>query len=573
MAFKNLRPHLPLLAISIVAIIFRFVYLGQIPNAVSGDELHYANTAKAVWETGKDITGTWTPWSLLLFRYPPHEEQAELPYLLHLVSMAGFPFSLFLFKLPFAILGVGSVLLLYAIAHALFGPTVGIATGFMAAINPWLVVMDRTGYEATPATFFYLLALFILLTQKSKKILWAVIPLLLGFYSYIATKVVFLPFVFSGSLLSFVKNKKQYGKELLLVCLFALVVVGVFFVRIKTNPDVTRLGDIFLPSSPIVANQVNEARKASIQSPLLSLTVNKYTVYGQIAVDKLFRILSPSYLFVEGDQFFLPVKQSFFYPIDAVFVVLGMLFLFTKKRALFFMILGFILIGTLPHLINTTQGDFSIHMTLMFPFLLILIGAGITQVLTDVPQKFSKAALMGVIILYAISISGFYTQYVSHYPLTGDSDFPMRTLSHYVNLAKSGDKPIHVYAASPSDVFTKYILYTNAITKENVPNISKQIFTNTITFDGVSFLECDKGRDLTQTNTVSLYDRGCGFKIEQPRVSITGLTDGGEAYNILGDTLCSPYTLKRYPQGIKISDFDIEKLDEKSFCETYISVR
>jgi len=249
--------------IFIVAILFRFSYLNLVPNAISGDELHYITTAKFITLTGHDISGTWNPWSLLWFRYPPTEHQAELPYLLHLLSGARSPFSLFLIKLPFAILSVGIVILLTGIATELFGSLAGITTGIVAAINPWLIVMGRTGYEATPAMFFYLLALYLLLKTTKRNILWAGVPLILAFYSYIGTKIIILPFTILACALTYIKNDKKYLRLYITLIICALLVTLGFFYLTKTD-QASRLGDLFLPGSRIVAQDVNAIRQTSI---------------------------------------------------------------------------------------------------------------------------------------------------------------------------------------------------------------------------------------------------------------------------------------------------------------------
>ena len=572
MKWDKFSAHIPIILIIILAVFFRFVYLGTIPNALGGDELHYALTAKAVFFTGRDISGSWHPLSALVFRYPPNEGQAELPYFLHLLASAPFPFSLFMFKLPFALLGTGTVLLLYAIANLLFGPAVGIAVGLVAAMNPWLVVMDRTGYEAAPAAFFYMLALYVVLKARSWKILWAIIPLLFAFYSYIATKVIFVPFVLAASLLAFFKQKRQFAKQYVILCGISVAIVVVFFLLFKTNPNVTRLNDIFLPNSSMVADQVNEIRKTAIQSTFLPLVVNKYTMYLRVIASKLFRIFSPEYLFVEGDQFFLPVSQSFFYWLDAVFLFMGAVYLFAKKKIFAWIIGLFVLIGTFPHLVNTTMGDFSIHLTLMFPFLVLVIGAGVAETLQNLPKRFFIPALLTIILLYTANVANFSVGYFGQYPLTGDADFPMRILTKYVVLARNSDKRVIVYAAGPGDLFQKYIYYSDSITRTNIPLLATRVFSQEIEFEGMRFLPCDakKARD---GQSIIVYDRGCGVKIEEPRTAIASLMDGGEAYKILDDSVCSNYQLTRYPERIGVGDFAIEKLAEKHFCEKYVSIR
>jgi len=556
-----------------LASLLRFLSLSTVPNAISGDELHYVLTAKSVWLTGHDLSGTWNPWSLLWFRYPPGEHQAELPYLLHLLSDAPFSFSMILTKLPFALLSVGIVILLYAITSALFGAQIGIATAGVAAINPWLIVMGRNAYEATPAMFFYLLALWLILTKKRWHILWVTIPLLLAFYSYIATKVILVPFVLGISLLAYMKHGKRYLSQYVILCLFAVLITGIFYALTKTDPSGSRLGELFLPQSPAVAAAVDHIRKTAIQSPLLTGIVNKYTVYFQLMLPKLFRIFSPSYLFVEGDQFFLPGRQSFFYYLDAIFLFIGTVWMFAKQKGYAWILWFLILVGAIPQLINTNTGDFSIHLTMLFPFLLPFIGAGIVQVLTDVPKRFMYASIGIIIFLYTLSIASFSVVYFSQYPLVGKDNFSMRVLSRYVQLASNHKSSSVVYTTTSSDVFQKYILYTGAMTKQTIPQLSSMLRVPRITWSNVQFVSC--GDTITQASTpvVTIYDTGCGKTPEGKHTSITTLVDGGEIYKIFGDSACTAYQLKPYPDHFLLKNFNIEQLSERKFCETFINQR
>lgn len=570
MQWTKVKYALPIVGIILLSALFRFAYLDRIPSAISGDELLYVITAKSIWLTGHDMTGTWNPLSLLLFRYPPGEQQAELPYLLHLISSAPFPFALLLTKLPFALLSVGIVILLFAITQKLFGKTTAFFVGLVAAVNPWLVVMGRTGYEATPAMFFYLLSLYLLLRATGWKILWTIIPLILAFYSYIATKIIFIPFVAAGTCLAYHLHKKQYLKQYVVLCLLSVLVVAGFVILLKTSPSGSRIGDILLPNSPAIAQEVNAMRKASMQVGALSLVVNKYTVFGQVLLSKLFRVFSPTYLFVEGDQFFLPVRHSFFYAIDFFLLALGTIVLFAKKRLTAAVLLIFICIGTLPQLFHKNLGDFSIHLTLMFPFMVILIGAGIRETVQAASGRLRIAVLTVVLVLYGASVGNFAFMYFYQYPLIGSSDFPMRVLTKYLGFASQTNAPVTVYSNRGGDLFKKYLFYANALNRQTMPTISHIDTRSPFTFNTIRFTDCDTGIK-TAASGMMIFDTTCGMHIEGSELSITKLLDGGKIYNIHNDAVCSRYSLNTYPQGIQISDFAVEQLSQKQFCETLIT--
>jgi hypothetical protein len=53
-------------------------------------------------------------------------------------------------------------------------------------------------------------------------------------------------------------------------------------------------------------------------------------------------------------------------------------------------------------------------------------------------------------------------------------------------------------------------------------------------------------------------------------LAIPRLADGGAIYKIFNDTICSKYDLSHCPYGFSLSDFAIETLSEKRFCEKFI---
>jgi hypothetical protein len=71
---------LGLVVIMILSLFLRLLWLDRIPTGISDDELGFIINAKAVFLTGKDISGVWSPFSLtpITGGFP----QAEIPYVI-----------------------------------------------------------------------------------------------------------------------------------------------------------------------------------------------------------------------------------------------------------------------------------------------------------------------------------------------------------------------------------------------------------------------------------------------------------------------------------------------------------
>ena len=570
---KALLNYFPLIIVLLLAIFLRFLWLDKVPNAIGGDELNYVLTAKSIALYGTDLTGKWNPLSIFFFNYPPGQTQAELLYFL-LIPFVGFTnFSLFWARAENGVLGVLTVYLIYLIASKLFNKQIGLAAGLISAINPWFIYLSRTSYEMQAATFFYLLSFYALMFFKGKKILLSIPILLLAFYSYIATKVFFLPFVLTMIYYGYFQlNKKKFKKEYLTVLIFSVLLVAVFFLSLKAHPSVSRLGEIFTPANPEIARQVDSIRKASVQTPLTNLIVNKYTVYFRTIIVKEFSIFSFDYLFLYGDNFFSIFSHGLFYYLDALFLILGLAFTYAKQRKTFFLLLSLTLLATIPHLIHgVSTANFTPHVSMIFPFLIIFIAVGLWGSITLFKNKIYFYSSMAVIgILYIFLLLNFLNIYFYQFPLQGNFDFKMRLLSKYITI--SNEKTV-VYSTASGDQFSKYLFYSNSVTSKNKKQIENDYRTGNYTLNNVTFLGCDASLDPSlDKNKIIIFDDLCNFiGKERPRLSIARISDGGEDYAIFNDTVCSKYPLKPYPQILSLNQFNIGGMSPRDFCENFIT--
>lgn len=574
---KVLSNFLPLILIVILASVLRLLWLDKVPSSIGGDELVYIFNAKAMYLTGHDVFGGWSPWQAFFFILPKGDASAELLYFLSFPFVGPFNFSLLTARLPGAILSILTVLALYFVTKELFDKKVALIAASVAAVNPWLVYIGRTLYEANPAMFFYLMSLLVLLKTKGMRIFWSLPFLLLAFYSYIGTKIILIPFVLAGiAYCYFVQNKKIYVKHYAAVLLFSIVVVLVYFISLQLHPvTAVRLEEIITPNNPDIVKQVNDLRRGTMINPLLNLLVNKYTVFANILIVKYLKSFSTEYLFINGDQFFSIWRHGLFYYIDSIFILLGTLFLFVKKRAVFVFIAVLILIGVFPQVIHGASTDnYTLHLTLLFPFLIILAALGIYETVALFKHKRLKtAAAVLIFFIYLISVANFLNIYFFWWPLQGYFDFQVRLLSKYVALAKAKGGDVAVYSSQNPDIFKKYLFYTNGFNKDTYLNVRNVYKKNDFTFENVKFLGCDNTRDFSTVKTTVLYDSfSCGNLIhEQAHLSLARLSDGGESYQIYNDKVCGKYNLKKFPSGLNINDFSIENQSAQQFCETFVT--
>lgn len=568
-----LRRNSLLLAIIIIAFVLRFAWLDNVPTSTNFDQLHYFLDAKSFFVTGKDISGTVSLLDIFMFHYPAWAGmQAELPYLLVMFSVGPFGFSLAHAALPNVFLSTATVILLYFLGRQLGNHRIGLIAAFLGAINPWLIFSGRTGYEVAPAMFFYLLTLFLLLRTRDKYLLLAIPAMFLAFYSYIGTKLIFLPFILICLAYSyFVVSKQKYSRYYLIILLSACVLVAGFIFQLSTQPT-SRVSDIFLPNNPHVREQVNSVRQASLSSPITNIFENKLTIYGRTLLANIFNLLSPQYLFGTGDFFFSLGRHGLFYYLDGLFLLIGGIRFFSenRKRAIFFGSL--LVVAMLPHVFHDPKGssNFTPHITLFIPLILFIIAFGIETSLKAVTKKLWQNLLsLGILVIYALLTTNFLHLYFHQFPLSGNIFvFPNRVLSTYVSLSLKDNQRVIVHASNPLLTFREYLFYSNSYSTDQVAKINALITTKNYSLGSVTFVQCTS--DIASGSATVIYEALCNQKNEKPYVTIAHLKDSGSSFTIFNDKLCKDVPKRSFIADLKVSDLNVEKLNPTQFCEKFI---
>lgn len=558
-----------------LAILPRFIFLDKVPTAINQDEIHYVFDAKSFFLTGRDVLGQVTPLDVLLF-HPPQGGplQAELPYFLEMTTVGPMSFSIANEVLPNAILGILIVLLIYLITTKLFNRNTGFLAAFIAAINPWFIFLSRTTYEAGPAALFFLCVFYILLITKGWRILLTVPFALLAFYSYIGTKLIFLPFMFLSILYVYLYvNKRKYLKQYFLVFLFSVILTLFFLLQIGKY-QFSRTSEIVLPNNPAITEQVNKAREITIQNPFIDLFDNKISIYSIVLIKNTFNVFSPSYLFVNGDYFFMTGGHGLFYYMDVIFLIIGTVWLFLYKKKLFILFASMIFLASLIQVLHDPSGNggFSHHMALVVPFMIPLIGVGIDQISRVFnKKKYSYLFIFFVVLIYLIALASFAYFYFLKYPLQeGTFEIENRILSKYITLSKNEERQIVIYSVDPELAFREFLFYSNSYNKNTINTINDSLRKDRFVFNNISFVPCNKNQLSASQSALIFHDVNCKKNIEGKSISISQLGDSGGRYSIYNDRICSKYRLPAYISNLKFSDFNIENLTEKKFCETFI---
>lgn len=570
------RKYIFLVLLLIISVLPRLIFLDKVPAAINEDELHYVIDAKSFFFTGKDTLGQVTPFDVLLFNSPKSlAMQAELQYFLEIPIFGLFGFSMFNLVFMNSVMSVLTVLLIYLIALKLFNKYAALFAGLIAAINPWLIFSGRTTYEAGPATLFFLCIFYVLLFTKGWKILFVIPVALLAFYSYIGTKLIFLPFMFLIIAYTYLYvNKKKYLKQYLLLLLFSIFIT-LFFAFQFSQHGGARTTELLFPNNPEIARQVVLFRGMAIQSPFINLFDNKISIYLMVLTKNMFNTFSSSYLFSNADYFFMLGGHGLFYYLDSIFLFIGLAWLLMKDKKLFALFTSLILLATVPQIFHDPNGNgnFTPHISLFIPLLIILIGLGIEQVFKQFKKKKYLYLSIGLIgALYAFAFISFLYFYFFKFPLQ-EATFEVqnRILSKYISLY--GNKvPITVYSTNPKLSYREFIFYTDSYNVNTAASINRALRDERFVFKNISFVPCESS-ELKNSNSLVIDDISCTRLSMLKAVRIVQLKDGGLRYNIYNDSICGKFDLSSYVSNLKLSDLNIENSDTQKFCKTYIISR
>lgn len=418
------RKTVILLFILAVAAFLRLYKISAVPVSLFGDELDVGYQAFSILKTGKDYYGN--PW-------PIHfQSLAEYRTPLYLYSsvptVAVFGISPLGVRLPAAIFGILSIWALYLLVKELFkDEKLALISAAVLTFSPWHIQYSRAGFEVTQLLFFLLLGLiFFFKGLKSGKYMWlsaASFSLTPWIYS---TAKLFTPFLLVFLLVFWRKAIFKLSKKYLLHTFIAFIVVGGPIVYSTVfGGGSQRFGYISVFTDPTVETEVGVDRELDAHmrgetGTGLSPTLvdrsfhNKFTFWGSNLIRNYFQSFSTDFLFIKGD---LNLRHSIegvgqFYLVEAITLILGLIFLFAgktdkKTKAL---ITFWILIGVIPAALTRDGGKHATRLILILPPLTILIAYGISYL--------SKTRLLiaGYILLFVANFIAYQHTFWVHNP-------------------------------------------------------------------------------------------------------------------------------------------------------------
>jgi len=335
-----------LIFIIFTSVFFRFYLWGKVPPGLHFDEASFGYNAWSILKTGRDEFGNFLPLNFRSF------DDYRPPVYIYLTSasIALFGPNDFSLRFPSFIAGLGLIILIYFFAKDLFGKKIAVWSVLLAGLNPTLILMSRTAYDANLALMLSVLTFWLFYRGLMKKNLYycisAIICACLAMLSYQSSKIVVpvillsMIFIWLEQTKKIISNSKNAIILGIIVLVFGVPTLSAFFYK----------GSLFRFSSLSVFDNPDTVKIAADRQAagFANIFVNRRLIGLENGVSHYLDNFHPTYLFsptVFSTQFQTP-NDNYFHLFDLLLFILGIVTIFSKldRKKKLFLLFWFLLV-------------------------------------------------------------------------------------------------------------------------------------------------------------------------------------------------------------------------------------
>lgn len=433
-----------LILIIVLAAILRVYKISEVPPSLSWDETAVGYNAWTIANFGRDEWGQFFPTTFTSFRDDKHP--------VHIYATAAsvklLGLSEFSTRLPSAIFGVLSVILIYHLGKLLFKNTwLGIIAAAVLTVSPMSLHFSRFNHEFNFAMVFLMLGLVLFyqgLEKKDWRLSLAFLSFGMSLLTYHSAKVVVPPLVLL-LLVLYVKKLAEMRKQLLI----GLALLGLVVLVVVVNPAL--LGTARIAQTSF---SQEEARRTWVYQQTHNDNLGRL---GFVA-EKYLAHFNPQYLFVSGDSNPRLSSQvtGEFYKIDALFLVVGLLALLWQRSKVTLVLLAWALLGPLPASFSaeSPHAARAVYMAGSWHLIIALGFYNLVKIIRPVNLKPVVVALLLVVISWQFKdyLVGYYGEYAKRYAI--DWQYGMKQIVEYVK-----DHPEYSQVYMTTDRSQPYIFF------------------------------------------------------------------------------------------------------------------
>jgi len=437
-----------------LAFFLRIYKISNIPPSLNWDEVSLGYNAYSVLKTGKDEWGKILP--VIFTAYGDYKLPGYIYTLVPFISIFGL--NAFAIRLPSVLAGTITVLFTYLTVLELFSNNqlnqkekrnvlnhdfisegkiniVAFTASLLVVIEPWSLFLSRPAFEANLALCFFVIAVYLFL--RSIHTIKYLPPSILFFgltvWTYNSYRIftplfiVFLTILYRKELLFAIKTKQQI---IFNVFLFILLFLPMFY-QLLIGVGQERYQKVAIVDEGAVGQIVNLRNKYSLNPLLEKLFFNRPVYFTGSFIKNWITFYSDKFLYSQGGtnyQFSVP-GFGLLYPINIIFLVIGIIYLFVKRANKSSMVLLFIfLMGSIPSSLTRESPHVLRSITLLpSPAIITAIGAvnffiwfqkneRLTLIRRFVRLFFIPLTIVVYLLFLGQAFGKYYSYYLNEYP-------------------------------------------------------------------------------------------------------------------------------------------------------------
>lgn len=420
--------------IVILAALLRIPGIADYPSGLNADEAAIGYNAYSLLQTGKDEYGN--PWPLSFVSFGDYKPGLYFYMVMPFIASLGI--NELAVRLPSALFGIGTVLLVYFLAKELFnqkGPA--LASSLILAITPWHIHFSRGSWETNAATFFICLGVYLFIKKLGDPwyLFFSFLSFLIAMYTYQSPRLV-VPVLVLGMLLLYFKNlfhqvknnQKIIKSYVIILTVLSVLAVPLAFQFLGGSGSARFAGLSFL-SDKGPENRLNELRgqHADLGSLQAKIFHNKLTAFAPQFFGHYVDHFKGDFLFINGDPIIRnkTPETGQFYLIMALFLVIGLFVLLKSESSTKWLVLLWLFVSPLASSM-TYQTPNAVRALLMVIPLVLMMGLGMSAI---IDKLWNLKYLKGLGYLMAIFIFvwiGFeMTHYLESYYIHSPKRYPL----------------------------------------------------------------------------------------------------------------------------------------------------
>ncbi len=411
-----------LLAIVVFAAVLRIWGIGQFPAGLNADEAAIGYNAYSLIQTGKDEYGNWFPLSFTSFGdYKP-----GLYFYIVLPFVATFGLNEFAVRLPSALLGIGTIILIYFLAKQMFhNKWIGISSAFLLAITPWHIAFSRGSWETNAATFFITLGIYLFIKKvaEPKYLFFSLISFLVSMYIYQSPRLV-VPVLVLGLIGLYWRELFKSAKTNLQPLIIVVVTLGILTIPLALQfvggSGSARFSGLSFLSDIGPENRANELRGEHSNPSSFAAKVfhNKITAYAPQFFSHYVDHFRGDFLFINGDPIIrnkVP-ETGQFYLITVPLLMIGLVGLLKFSAKTKWVVLVWLLVSPLASSMTYQTPNAVRALTMVMPFVLIM-SVGLVKLVEWFRNNKVKSIVVAIILIgFSYETVHFVESYFIHYP-------------------------------------------------------------------------------------------------------------------------------------------------------------